>query len=234
MIYIQRAAVVAALAVIAASPAMAADLTVAPVETPVAQSYIWTGPYIGANLGWANVKSDWHDVDFDWDGGTYDAGSDGFTIGGQIGYNYQLQNNVVLGVEADLNYATNSTSFDAPGDGDVTLENDMNGFGSIRARLGYALDNVLPYVTGGLAVANFKHQWIEHDDVSDSWPDFGGWEAGWVAGGGVEWGFAQNWTVKFEGLYAGFGNVTSTNDDGYRMDVDRDVGIIRAGLNYRF
>lgn len=233
MILIQRATAFAAVVLAAASPAIAADLTVAPVEAPAPQSYIWTGGYIGANAGWAHLKSDWHDVDDDWGGDTYDAGSDGFTIGGQIGYNYQLQNNVVLGIEADLNYATNSKSFDAP-DGGVTLDNDMNGFGTIRGRLGYAFDNVLPFVTGGLAVANFKHQWIEDGDSSDSWPDFGGWDAGWVAGGGVEWGFAQNWTVKLEGLYAGFGNVSSTNEDGYRMEVDRDVGIVRAGLNYRF
>lgn len=234
MINIKHSILAAVIAGIGASPAIAADLTVAPVEAPAPQSYIWTGPYIGANAGWAHLKSDWHDVDDDWGGDTYDAGSDGFTIGGQIGYNYQLQNNVVIGVEADINYATNSKSYDAPGDGYVTLENDMNGFGTVRARLGYAFDNVLPYVTGGLALGNFKHQWTEDGDPGDSWGDFGGWDAGWVAGGGVEWGFAQNWTVKLEGLYAGFGDTTSTNDKGYRMEVDRDVGIIRAGLNYRF
>ncbi|RUX26608.1 porin family protein [Mesorhizobium sp. M7A.F.Ca.US.011.01.1.1] len=213
-----------------ASAASAADVVV----EQGAAAYNWSGVYVGGNIGWSQLKSDWHDIDDDWGGGSYDAGSDGVLLGGVVGYNHQFTNNVVLGFEADLAYTSNSKSFDAPDSGRVDLTNKMNLFGTVRGRLGYAFDRFLPYVTGGLAVANFKHQWTETADPTDSWPDFGGAEAGWTAGAGIEYALTDHWTAKAEYLYADFGDVTSTNEDGYRMTVDRSVNTVRFGVNYKF
>ena len=66
--------------------------------------------------------------------------------------------------------------------------------------------------------------------------------AGWIVGGGVEWAFAQNWTVKAEYLYADFGsvstsaNVNSTfaNPNLFSSSADFKANIVRAGLNYKF
>ena len=51
------------------------------------------------------------------------------------------------------------------------------------------------------------------------------WRPGLAAGLGAEWGFMQNWSMKFEYLYvAVVGSGTST---------DR-LNTVRAGINYRF
>ncbi|MET2825487.1 outer membrane protein [Mesorhizobium shangrilense] len=213
-----------------ASAASAADVV---IESGAA-AYNWSGVYVGGNIGWSQLKSDWHDVDDDWGGDTYGAGSDGLLVGAVIGYNQQLANNIVLGIEADLAYTSNKRSFDAPDSGDVSLENNMDMFGTVRARAGYAFDRFMPYITGGLAVAHFKHQWTEDGDPTDSWPDFGGTKAGWTIGAGAEYALNDQWTVKAEYLYADFGDVTSMNEDGYRMKVDRSVNTVRFGMNYKF
>ncbi|BCM20511.1 outer membrane protein [Mesorhizobium sp. J8] len=212
------------------SAASAADVVV----EPGASAYNWSGVYVGGNIGWSRLKSDWHDIDDDWTGGSFDAGSDGVLLGGVIGYNHEFANNVVIGIEADLAYTSNSRSFDAPDSGRVDLTNKMNLFGTVRGRLGYAYDRFLPYVTGGLAVANFKHQWTETGDAPDSWPDFGGTDAGWTAGAGIEYALTDHWTAKAEYLYADFGDVTSRNQEGFRMRVDRSVNTVRFGVNYKF
>jgi outer membrane immunogenic protein len=222
--------IASALLVAGITGAKAADVV---VQEPVA-AYNWSGVYVGANIGWSGLKSDWHDIDDDWTGGKFKAGSDGVLLGGVLGYNVQLTNNVVLGIEGDLAYTANKRSFDAPDSGRVELVNKMDMFGTVRGRVGYAFDRFMPYVTGGLAVAHFKHQWTEDNDPTDSWPNFGGTKAGWTVGAGFEYAFADNWTAKAEYLHAGFGNVTSMNENGYRMKVDRAVNTVRFGINYKF
>lgn len=222
------------------TPAFAADLPV--YQEPAAPIYghSWTGLYLGANLGWADYKSTWTDVDGDWsDEGTSEQfNSDGFSAGLQLGYNYHTSSNIVLGIEASLHYSDAGQTVIGPvltgGDLEVTLEDEMKWYGTLRGRLGFALDNFLPYLTGGLAFADFKHQWTELGDPSDSWPDFGGTETGWALGGGFEYAFDPNWSMKLEALYMDFGDVTSTNQDVYRMNVDRTVTSLTFGVNYKF
>jgi outer membrane immunogenic protein len=51
------------------------------------------------------------------------------------------------------------------------------------------------------------------------------WRPGLAAGLGAEWGFAQNWSAKFEYLYIdALGSGVSTDH----------INTIRAGINYRF
>ena len=89
----------------------------------------------------------------------------GFVGGGQLGYNFQF-NRLVLGVEGDISF---------------TDWHETDAFGTVRGRLGYAWERVLPYVTAGLAIA-------------DS-------ETGWTAGGGVELAFSDNVSLRGEYLH---------------------------------
>ena len=54
---------------------------------------------------------------------------------------------------------------------------------------------MLFYVTGGGAFTNVKPS-------TGALPYGGGTEAGWTAGGGIEYAMTDNWTAKFEYLYA--------------------------------
>ena len=73
--------------------------------------------------------------------------------------------------------------------------------------------------------------------------------AGWTAGGGVEWMFAQNWSAKVEYLHydlgtgnfswAALGAPTSTFFSGVVYQTETTSvhfrgDIVRAGLNYKF
>jgi outer membrane immunogenic protein len=60
--------------------------------------------------------------------------------------------------------------------------------------------------------------------------------SGWTGGGGLEWGFAPNWSAKFEWLFVKFENkgFITALADGPRGSVTLDDNIARVGINYRF
>lgn len=206
---------VAVAALLVAAPAFAADLqqpypTKAPVIAP-APVFSWTGFYIGANAGYG------------WGSGEGAAdvlglNPDGFIGGGQIGYNIQLDNNIVLGVEADIQGSSlKDTAFG--------VEQKMDYFGTVRARVGYAFDHIMPYVTGGWA---WGHNEVTNDLTGSS---ANGTLSGWTVGGGVEYAFTNNWTVKAEYLYMDLGE---DYYDSIGADSGLTASVVRAGINYKF
>src|SRR5580700_11683658 len=98
-------------------------------------------------------------------------------------------------------------------------------------------DRVLFYVTGGGAFANIKPS-------AGALPYGGGSEPGWTAGGGIEYAFTDNWTAKFEYLYASFQSATCNSGScsvGNAFvpglapaTVSFKENIVRAGVNYKF
>jgi outer membrane immunogenic protein len=158
--------------------AAAAGSTLAPNAEAIAQPrntpnavaspvYTWTGFYIGGHLGAAWQKGETNGAYFD--GGTqfpfYNATSHtGFMGGGQIGYNWQ-SGIVVYGLEADISTLTGSggtvSQSSEPTGGGVTVSqtssNNIEWFGTVRARLGFAFGtNTLVYATGGWAYGHVK------------------------------------------------------------------------------
>lgn len=107
----------------------------------------------------------------------------------------------------------------------------------MRARAGLAMDNVLPYVTGGLAVGSLHG---EEGDVAANGAFGAGTTTvvGWTAGVGIEAMFNRNWSAKAEYLYVGFGNRAIFNDNIGGVIVPESLrftaNILRVGLNYRF
>lgn len=206
----------AAASVLLAGSASAADLPskkMAPVMTPVAPVFTWTGAYVGVTAGgaWFNGK-----------------GSDaGFMGGGTLGYNYQLANNIVIGVEGDLSWMPlqrgASSSFTYKGVTANYRKVDATWLGTARGRVGYAFNNVLVYATGGIAGS----------DVT------GSSRAAWTVGGGLEYAFNRSWSVKAEYLYVGMEkqNATVVNAAGAVIGTQKraaDFSVARLGVNYRF
>jgi outer membrane immunogenic protein len=99
------------------------------------------------------------------------------------------------------------------------------------------MDNVLPYLTGGLAVG-----WLHGQDADV--PASGAFGAGtrtvvgWTVGGGVEAMFNQKWSARAEYLYVDFGNRTVFNDNVggaiFPESLRYTTSILRVGVNYRF
>ena len=207
-----------------AQGAAAADLSVAPLykapPAEVTQAYNWTGFYLGLNGGGSWGHS-W------WSGSATGVDPSGGLIGGTAGYNWQM-GHAVLGVEGDLDWANlkgTGTSVGCPA-GCTTSDSWL---GTVRGRVGYAFGAFLPYVTGGLATG----------DIKAATPGFAGdsaANAGWTAGGGVEFALPGNWSAKAEYLHVDLGrldcgtNCGTTPTDNVSM---RD-NVFRAGINYRF
>jgi len=231
-------------AVALASAAHAAD-----VAAPV---YNWTGFYVGANAGvsWNNSSVD-NDV---YDGGVrrsdlrnrINGDETAFTAGGLLGYNYQIDQ-IVLGAETDINYLgfsdSNKDVYDLGGGETLTTKSafEADWFGTIRARLGFAVDNVLIYGTGGAAYGHMNANGkVTLDDGVDTtvWKgstDSTNW--GWTVGAGAEYGI-DNWSLGLEYLYVDLGdgewNSDVINDSKLKGNADYAFSTVRATVKYRF
>ena len=215
---------------LAAQPALAADLplmTKAPPR-PLAV-YNWTGFYAGAHLGGGWGDKDWVAV------GVGPLGShdiSGFIGGGQIGFNYQI-GAWVFGVEGDISGTTlKGEHVDTTFFGNNITE--VEWFGTITGRVGYAWDRALLYVKGGGAWVRDKYT------ITDAGLFFAGaatTKDGWTIGAGLEYAFAPRWSAKIEYNYLDFGSETVTFTTGgggtFLREVDQQIHAVKAGLNYR-
>jgi outer membrane immunogenic protein len=154
----------------------------------------------------------------------------------------------LLGVEADFDWlANNSNSSNAlniPATG-ATLQVSANDrwITTLAGRVGVAANNWLFYAKGGggwVGVNNFTLTNVPTGgsiNFSNSNNN-----SGWLAGAGIEWGFAPNWTARIEYDFLGLNNqnfaVPAGAPFGLSGDVisvnNRDVQTLTVGLNYLF
>jgi outer membrane immunogenic protein len=220
-------------------PLQAADIgrqtiTKAPVTAPIPY-YNWTGPYIGIVGGWGWGDSSHAETIPGFALSTGDFDVNGGTVGGTLGYNIQ-SGPWVLGLEADINWAdinggTGVVAVIPPGVlAAGTFSSRLNWFGTARARVGYAFDRFLPYITGGAAFGGVKGSYLvttPAGTVAGSGTDT---NLGWTVGAGLEYGFTPNLSAKAEYLYVDLGNTSAAPGD----NVDFTTHLFRAGLNWRF
>ena len=199
-----------------------------PVFTPV-PVFTWSGAYFGINAGYAFDASSRNSgsafgVPFPYaTPGTVatfrNRSQDGFSGGGQIGYNYQPipGSGVVVGIEADAQYLAfgrnrNSAFITggalAPGYyvTDPRGLSSLDFFGTVRGRLGYAFDRTLVYGTGGFAYGSGSA-----DRSFGGYAGNNSFRTGYAVGGGIEYALPTDSflnffrssavTLKVEGLY---------------------------------
>jgi outer membrane immunogenic protein len=240
----------------AAREAYAANMPVKAYPAPRPGCAQFGGWYVGGNVGWGVYDTAFSDRDglsktLD-DGLTsnVNARNHGFVGGAQGGYNWQ-SGCTVLGIETDWSWSGLKTSElnldgDQPTADTLNVENRLRWFGTTRARAGVVVDNLLLYVTGGLAYANFRRNYAYFQDGPAHTNVFSSdnTKLGWAAGAGAEWALANNWTLRGEFLYMGFeqDRVTAAGDGigigaagvSYRLDSQDSLWVSRIGLNYRF
>jgi outer membrane immunogenic protein len=190
-----------------------------PYRAPYLAAYNWTGFYLGINGGGAWGRSNWNGMGISTD-------PSGGMIGLTAGYNWQGPGNpFVFGIEGDIDWSgVRGTS----ACGVSTCETKNTWLGTVRGRVGYAWDRILPYVTGGVAFGSIKTERTGFSGASDS-------NAGWTIGAGIEAAIAPNVSAKVEYLYASIGDTTcSVASCGVASNVDLRLNMLRAGLNYRF
>ncbi len=168
--------------------------------------------------------------------------------GGQLGYNFQF-GSWVIGAEADLqgsniqgsggngifNGPTTGASFGPAGicqnttsggwmGGACVGKNDLDvdWFGTVRGRLGYAFGNTLIYGTGGFAAGGVR---MSSSYVDNNAGQLGGaalmnysqvgrvsnsaTNTGWTAGGGIEVKLSPSWSLKGEYQFIDLGTISA-------------------------
>jgi outer membrane immunogenic protein len=204
----RRTMFIAAAAVLASGAAPAADL---PAGGPVpyyrqvsVSPYSWAGFYVGLNTGyeWGKVSG-------------VETSPNGFAGGAQAGYNWQ-SGQFVFGGETDIQASGADDTF-----ANYKFSNPW--FGTLRARAGYAMNNILVYGTFGIAYGDLRAEQLGVSETHTL--------VGWTAGAGMEVGFTPNWSARVEYLYMDLGSrsfALTGNDDGLR------ASYLRFGVNYRF
>ena len=172
---------------------------------------IWQGAYIKPNFGFDTFELK----------GAGSAGFDdleGFTVGGLAGYDWQF-GRFVLGVSAEGSLAFADEQGRGPAAG---LEAELESFGAFRVRLGTTIDRFMVYGTGGLSVARLT---VSNATTSDT-----ELLTGWVAGGGIEYMYWQNVSLRVEYTYSDFGDETFTTLPNREIGLEGSqvqVGFIR-------
>ena len=189
----------------AAATASAADFPRAPYTVPAPLGvFSWAGPYLGANVG------------YQWGATTNNPTKPSGIMGGlQAGYNWQT-GQFVFGAELDAQLSAADDVF-AP----WKFSNPF--FGTLRGRIGYAMNNILVYGTLGVAVGWVRAEVAGIDEAKT--------HHGWTGGVGLEVGLTQNWSAKAEYLYV------DLSDRNYLLTGAAnglESNILRLGVNYRF
>ena len=196
----------------------------------------WAGPYAGINTGytWVHDKSE---------GSYYCKGgcsplsnnANGASVGIDLGYNLALQNNFLVGIEAEFK------SYDANKEGNVTdiigtvtqkINSSLEKKFSFLGKIGYLVnDKTLAYVKGGWANAQIKRDYTNENDPTAVVESHKSWQDGWTLGIGSEYNFYQNLTAKLEYRYTDLesksiyaSNYSSTQTQNTRQN-ELNVGV---------
>lgn len=239
-------------------PVIALVLSATVVPSAAFSDRGWTGFYTGLNVGYG-----WSDETLRLSGDPLteavtalgvlpDSLADhpsGVIGGAQAGYNHQI-GWLVIGPEADIQASSigrrESASPVVPPFFRITTraEQDLEFLGSVRGRAGVALGStLLLYGTGGLAyggvhlaAALSNPGCIGLCASASRW----GLEAGWAAGGGIEYRVREHWSVRAEYLHYDLGQASVVVRDPrfpalkqtFRTDIEGHV--LRLGVNYGF
>jgi outer membrane immunogenic protein len=196
---------------------------------------------------------------------SYSVGDSGgsFIGGGTLGCNWQpVGSPFVLGLEGEFGYLKlKGDTFDPNTLAGTQTTPDVLGsarvgdwYGMVTGRLGYAFDRVLLYVKGGAAFVRTQASVL--DQCANTTAGCGNWfistsgsetATTWTIGGGLEWAFAPNWSVKGEYMFIGLDNEFQTSGlaikgsggvvgggpfvFNHRFD---GINTAKVGLNYRF
>jgi len=178
--------------------------------------------------------------------------------GVQIGYNWQLRDRWIVGLETDISASTHSETAGqlvyvnlGGGTNNIDVMRGFDWFGTVRGRIGYLYSPaILVYATGGLAYGHTRNdinqtfifnagvaptQYFANSAPSTS--------VGWTAGGGIELALDRKWSIKLEYQYLAFNNsVTTVNFvTGAKTNAayigqlpDSSAHTVQVGLNYHF
>ena len=243
--------------------ANAADLALKAPPPPLVVDE-WTGPYIGLNLGgsWGRSRTSYNDPDPAFVPFTTSQHMDGVLGGAQIGYNVQFNRIWLAGLEADFQGTGQRGSATFPPDnGDIRRGrgHDSHHDGNLDAKVAVVRHGArtagrrawrtlaaLRDRRSGLC-ADQEHRRYQRRRcrpraarvTAATSSSVNNDRAGWTAGAGAEWMFANQWSAKVEYLYMDYGHI----NDGFTgvgtlavLGISSHVtdNVLRAGVNLHF
>jgi outer membrane immunogenic protein len=245
-----------AFSVLGTAVAGAADMPVKapPPPPPPPPLFTWTGFYVGGNIGGAWANNTWRDTFFGTNFNNNNNNNGRFIGGGQVGVNYQV-GQFVIGGEWDFDWAGNNNNNNnvgviLPNGNNIVITNNNNSWiTTVAARFGWAVDHWLFYgKAGGGWVGNNNFTLTNLTTGASvtcgsfsTLTNCGNNTGGWLVGAGLEYAFANNWTVKLEYDYLGLGNRTFIVPAGAPFLAgdtfttnNRNVQMFKVGFNYLF
>ena len=160
----------------------------------------------------------------------------GIIGGGHVGYNFSRSafygSNLVFGLEGDVNgadYRENITWALLP-DARASTRSDLKG--SLRGRLGLAVNRTFFYATGGAAFSNFETRYLTSTDSQYASHA----RVGYTVGAGIEQLISSNISIRVEYRYSDYG---SFSDSGALLGLGSATvihhetdNIVQAGVSY--
>lgn len=226
---IKRTSIAAVAAILAATTAIPFAAQ-AQINSQAGNNSQWEGFYAGLNAGglWSSTSASIVENNT---GGGFNGTSSGFVGGAQAGYNYLL-GPVLLGGEIDFQGSTMTGGVTGgAGPSFISATQSIPWFSTFRARVGYPVGSVMPYLTGGAVwgqqrLAGFDTQFGSFDSSNNFWT--------YTFGGGVEGHINDHWSAKLEYLWIGSPD-TPLSTPATTSISERSIGnLLRVGFNYRF
>lgn len=226
--------------VLSTSFVAAADLPARniPVRLDNLPVFTWAGFYMGAQLGIARQRDRLDESPVCKPCALISAtGRETGVLGGvHAGGNWAVSA-FVIGLEADLELANLDHSTVYPLSAPDSFSSRTRWQGSVRGRLGYAIDRLLIYTTGGVAFADIKHTYNLTPPPAFASESLSNIRTGWTLGGGVEYAFTNSWSARVEYRYTDFGHYTDrpavfSSTFLERHHETEHTG--RVGVSYRF
>ena len=194
----------------------------------------WTGLHLGVNGG---VASQALQLVYEEAGeGTRYAKGFGALGGVEGGFDVQLPNDLaVVGLTADYQWASVQAFRNRiENQGGNAWNISVEGYGTVRGRLGYALGDLLPFVTGGFSYGTVVFRQADPSDKVSQATRTASSLFGFAVGGGVEYAIATHWSVKSDYQYIDLGTFRAPEVDLDAYATQVRFSQARLGVHYRF
>ena len=244
--------------------AFAADLPARrapPVYVPPVVGYSWTGFYVGGQVGYAFGRDNAQQISTV--GGPsvlYQVGFPNGTMGGaHLGYNFSTQSLPVLGQFAGAFSGIPFIGGVGGAGGVVGIEGDVDGTdyrgsvqlgtfanqvkenitGSIRGRIGIAVDRALFFATGGVAFGQFTENYgLSTTGAFGTTDSLTTTRIGYTVGGGIEYALTTNFSLRGEYRYTDYGRFIDQNNQvltGLFVTQHHEYqNRVQVGFSYKF
>lgn len=171
-----------------------------------------------------------------------------------IGYNYRIQDSFLLGLEANISkssFSDEKSQWSSVNSCYYNSSTEYNNLSTATLKMGYILGSILFYARTGIGLSDISDTFSSTyasgayvNGESVGYLNSRNSSIGYAIGGGVEYAFNKNWSIKADYIKINF--PTNTVDitipvrgggtaDGWIYDIFKhDLNVVRVGINYNF